>query len=262
MGASKHGKHNFKNHRGNNLKTLFSSFLFHETRLLDIRKKPLTPQLKDIQDIGFDYAEVGLAELESLTPEYKDLPNYIPIEAAHLPEIDFSRKDVQKIKTFIQEFDAEIFIIHAYSPDISTEKHFEKKVDVLGELAMMAVEQDKKLVIENTIEKPDTMKELLDEIPETGYCLDIGHANLSPHPIKEYIEGLGERLIHIHASDNLGGSGEEKDLHLPVASGSINFRKIVQKLKDVNFDGRVTHEIRTFDKDYRKLSMEKWLELY
>ncbi len=61
--------------------------------------------------------------------------------------------------------------------------------------------------------------ELLDEMPELGLHLDIGHANLQvPHnTTDEILAAYGKRLRHVHLHDNKGGSA---DLHLPLGTGT------------------------------------------
>ena len=102
-----------------------------------------------------------------------------------------------------------------------------------------------KALIENVPEPfPYVMKSVehfarfFDEIGvEAGMVLDIAHANLRVEAL-EFIKRFGDRIEHVHVSDNDGVS----DLHLRVGAGSIDWGKTVKSLKDSPFDGWVTVE--------------------
>ena len=58
----------------------------------------------------------------------------------------------------------------------------------------------------------------------------------------------------MHASDNFG----KEDNHLPLGTGTIDLRKIVQALKRIGYDGTVTFEVFSRDKDYLRISKDKF----
>ena len=102
-----------------------------------------------------------------------------------------------------------------------------------------------KALIENVPEPfPYVMKSVehfarfFDEIGvEAGMVLDIAHTNLTGEAL-EFIMRFGDRIEHVHVSDNDG----ESDLHLRVGAGSIDWGKTVKSFKDSPFDGWVTVE--------------------
>ena len=61
---------------------------------------------------------------------------------------------------------------------------------------------------------------------DLGICFDIGHANTT-NQITAMIDTFGDRITNIHIHDNNG----EKDEHLTLGEGSIDFSKIMPKLK-------------------------------
>lgn len=65
-----------------------------------------------------------------------------------------------------------------------------------------------------------------------GLCLDLGHANLNEGGI-EYIKNFGGKIICLHYHDNEG----EKDEHLEVGDGNIQWKKIVRELDKTGFSG-------------------------
>lgn len=115
------------------------------------------------------------------------------------------------------------------------------------------------VLIENMDEEAFTMKDfeqLFVEVPDLGFTLDIGHANIGKleNNSIEYIQRFRDRLNHVHLSDNLGGYG---DLHLPLGAGMIDFAKILRKIKAIGYDDTITLEVFSRDRTYLQLSREK-----
>ena len=97
--------------------------------------------------------------------------------------------------------------------------------------------------------------ELLDEIPELGLHLDIGHANLQNpfNTTREILEAYGERLRHVHLHDNKGGSA---DLHMPLGTGTVDVRDSIRALRSCGYDGTITLEVFTPDTSYLEYSRD------
>lgn len=78
-----------------------------------------------------------------------------------------------------------------------------------------------------------------------GFCLDIGHANLTNRNIKEYVKELGSRLTILHIHDNNG----LEDLHMIpysyLATGSshvCDWEGFVEGLKEIGYKGVLAFE--------------------
>ena len=67
--------------------------------------------------------------------------------------------------------------------------------------------------------------------------LDVAHAHLRGEALK-FIKRHGDRIGHVHVSDNQG----EKDDHLKIGSGSIDWEEVMEALRESHFDGWVTIE--------------------
>lgn len=76
--------------------------------------------------------------------------------------------------------------------------------------------------------------ELGDEI---RMVLDVAHANIRGE-IEGFVESFGDRIGHVHVSDNDG----ESDIHLQIGDGDIDWEKTMDMLKESKFDGWVTVE--------------------
>ena len=94
--------------------------------------------------------------------------------------------------------------------------------------------------------------EILRRVPGLFLHIDIGHANLFGRRPERFIRRFGSRLKHIHLHDNNG----ERDLHLPMGCGSIEWESVVETLKRC-YDGTVTLEVFSRDREYALLARDK-----
>jgi sugar phosphate isomerase/epimerase len=105
--------------------------------------------------------------------------------------------------------------------------------------------------------------EILDAVPEVGLHLDIGHANLIVpfNTTEEILSKYGSRLRHVHLHDNKGGHA---DLHLPLGAGNVDVRRSIRALQATGFDGTITLEVFTPDRNHfiysRDLLRKVWQE--
>ncbi len=78
-------------------------------------------------------------------------------------------------------------------------------------------------------------------------CFDSGHANCFTKNIESYDFEKYKGLIKcLHLHDNHG----ENDEHLIPFMGNIDFKKVMYKLKKINYDGQLTLEIINSKSDY------------
>lgn len=109
--------------------------------------------------------------------------------------------------------------------------------------------------------EPDDFVDIMQRFPDLKLTLDTGHANIgarSGRRILEFIEKFGYRIGHLHLSDNFG----ERDDHLPLGSGAIDFVKIVRAIKHCGYNDTVTLEIFTEDRQALVQSRQKFDELF
>lgn len=89
------------------------------------------------------------------------------------------------------------------------------------------IDADITVVLENVWDKkPGHLVKLLKSFDCKNFkaCLDTGHANIfSQLTMEQWVEELGEFLVHAHVHDNHG----IEDEHLPVGKGSINFKGLL-----------------------------------
>ena len=105
-----------------------------------------------------------------------------------------------------------------------------------------------RLCLENMIPRyghfyqPREFVEFFDIHPNFGLTLDVGHANIDNEfddRALDFIESLDRHIGHIHLSDNSG----ERDEHLPIGSGTVDFPQIAGALKKIGYDDTITLEV-------------------
>ena len=89
----------------------------------------------------------------------------------------------------------------------------------------------------------DVILDVVARFPEdrVGVCIDVGHAHIQ-ETVQRAVRAAGKRLIHVHASDNLG----EKDDHFVPGRGSIPWDRTIAALREVGFEGPFTIELRDY----------------
>jgi len=152
--------------------------------------------------------------------------------------------------------------IHANWPSrmFSWEEGIRFQVETLTELVEEARKHNLELMYEPTDTLEDNMKNvsrILNKVPQLFLHIDIGHANLFGKKPERFIKKFHEKLRHVHLDDNT----RDLDLHLPMGCGDIDWEKTLRVLKEY-YDGTITLEIFSRDKDYILLSREKLREMW
>jgi sugar phosphate isomerase/epimerase len=84
---------------------------------------------------------------------------------------------------------------------------------------------------------------------EMGIVLDTGHANLEGQ-IESYLRAFPSKIVHIHASDNLG----ETDQHLGIGYGRIDWKRFAETLKEIAYSKTlITESTEHVDESMQKL---------
>lgn len=89
------------------------------------------------------------------------------------------------------------------------------------------------------VHTPQEHRRFLDEFPTLRACLDVGHLHTVGGDVQAYVETLGARLAHVHLHDN----GGERDDHLPLGQGGVNWRRAVTALDAAGYPGLVVLEL-------------------
>lgn len=150
---------------------------------------------------------------------------------------------------------------------ISEKKIIELNLASLSELLEKTSELGLDLMVEHfrgPFARPEPLAKLFTALPELGFHLDVAHANLftSANRTFVFLDKFADRLMHVHFSDNLGGT---QDLHLPIGAGNIRWKDIIKALKKIDYQGRITLEVFSEYRQYllesKKIVEQLWQEV-
>jgi sugar phosphate isomerase/epimerase len=241
--------------------------------------------LKEIHRIasdGFDFVDLTLEPPAAWLPDGKEAgalmsdlglgvvghtAYYLPIASAFK---EVRREALEAHKRGLDCFaDAGIELVNVH-PDNRVPLHSRdqmraRNADAIAELSALAAARDIRLMVENIdrgFARVEDFIEIFERAPEVGFHLDVAHANLrlglgESNQTAALLEAFGDRLAHVHVSDNRGG---DADLHLPLGAGTIDWRGMVGLLKRSGYDGTVTLEVFSREREYLQMSQRLWRE--
>ena len=244
--------------------------------------RSVVKEIHRIHGDGFDFVDLTLEPPAAWTPEGKEVGRllgdlglgavghtayYLPI-ASPFPELAETARDLFRrgLDCFA---DAGIELVNVH-PDQRLPLHPIERVRARNAEAIAALAEDAagrgiRLMVENLDRQFATAADLapvLDGFDDLGFHLDIGHANLrlglgEANRTKALLDEFGDRLAHVHVSDNRGGT---EDLHLPLGAGSIDWKGEIRNLKAAGYDGTVTLEVFSRAREHLQTSRRLWLE--
>ncbi len=126
---------------------------------------------------------------------------------------------------------------------------FKRMVEDFQALTAFCEDYGVQLCLENvewsTYNRVGVFSKLAKEIPSLKGVLDIKQARLSYDPYEKYLEEMGERLAYVHILDV-----DENGKNCLPGRGTFDFKLLIQRLKDVGFDGALL--IEAYAGDYQK----------
>jgi len=126
-------------------------------------------------------------------------------------------------------------------------------IECLDTVARLEPKSDCRVCLENLFARltpfntPDDFEAVFERWPHLAMTLDVGHAFIDGRGmdrIFEFLQRFGNRIHHIHISDNFG----QRDDHLAVGDGAINFKALIGALQQIHYDDTMTLEIFTADR--------------
>lgn len=253
--------------------------------------EPIKDEIKAIAELGFDYLELTLdapnAHYTLVLKEKNEIRSLLADQnldlVCHLPTFVYTadltpsirKASVEEMIRSIEtaaEIGANKAVLHppylsglgGFVPELSMEYAYESLEKITGAGSSAGIT----LCAENMppdcgiFYKPDEFEGLFRRFPELHFTFDTGHANIGGDPKSRkaigFIERYGDRLEHLHVSDNRGRS----DDHLPPGAGRIDFKAIIKALKKIGFDGTATFEIFTPDRNYLRWGRDRFKSLW
>jgi len=246
---------------------------------------PIVSEIESVAELGFDYVEVTMDAPQAHHLVLREKENHI-VKAlrdlglglvCHLPTFvsaadltpalpDASIDELLNSLETARVLGAEKVVLHPAQgvglggrlPQL-VHTYMMKSLDtVLTRAAVLGLP----VALENmvpgslTLTEPEDFDAVFERYPSLEMTLDLGHAHIGAEGedrCLEFIQRHGERIGHVHASDNRGRADE----HLPVGAGSVDFPLLMRTLVHTGYEGTVTLEVFSPDREYLKLSREK-----
>lgn len=238
--------------------------------------------LKEIEWIGknkFDFVDLFLEE-DQATPERIDVKKvrnlleeyklevvghtacYLPIGSPIKSLREAAAEEMTRYFRVFNKLGVRLVTIHANWPTaiFSAKEGIAFQVMALRELIGEAKEYNLNLMYEPIDTQKDSVENVsavLGQVPELLFHLDIGHASLFGRKPEQFIKEFHQKLRHVHLNDN----DRMRDLHLPMGAGSIDWKRTIKVLKRY-YNGTITLEVFSRDRDYALLSREKLIGLW
>jgi sugar phosphate isomerase/epimerase len=236
--------------------------------------RPVADEIRRIAAAGFDYVDLTLEppyawpvaadEIRALLDEtglrvVGHTAFYLPI-ASPFPELRAAARAL--VVAALDVFAAVGATLVNLHPDPVT-RSFPRaevatgNVEAVAELGEAATARGLALMIENLGPAYGTANDLaplLEAHASVRFHLDVGHAHLGGERTEELLAAFGERLAHVHVSDNFGVD----DLHLPLGAGSIVWADVVSELREVGYNGTVTVEVFSPELRHLEISHRLW----
>jgi sugar phosphate isomerase/epimerase len=228
--------------------------------------EPFNRMVKRLSNIGTRYIEVlddGTHELDKKRVSLlKEAAKSYDIEfTVHAPFadiniaspsrsiLDASMKRLTQSLDYARALDAKLWVFHPGARTGITQfypgSEWKQNTQSIQELYADAEQLGVNIAIENLpakywflMKSPEDFNRFYKETGlKIGIVLDIGHANLEGQ-IQPFFKQLADKIIHIHASDNMGID----DDHLGVGYGKIDYNQFAETLKKLDYDQRVIVE--------------------
>jgi sugar phosphate isomerase/epimerase len=240
---------------------------------------PLERELRRIAAAGFDFVDLTLeppgawpADGEAIARLLAELELdavghtafYLPIAS---PFAELGEAALQVFERMLDVFAAAGVRLATVHPDpvpsLLLDDAAARNAEAVARLAEASEARGLRLMVENLgrLGRVEELRPLLEAAPGAGFHLDVGHANLGlgtgePNRTAALLEAFGDRLVHVHVSDNRGA----EDLHLPLGAGTIDWPAAVVALKAAGWDGTVTLEVHSPERAHLETSRRLWLE--
>jgi sugar phosphate isomerase/epimerase len=138
----------------------------------------------------------------------------------------------------VAQLGARSFIVHCVEPRLTPEVNADEAkkyaAEVYHQLVEVARPYGLNIAIENLgMPQSNVINQyLMEQIPELGFCLDVGHANI--HGLWElYLEEYAPRIKALHLHDN----DAESDQHLNLGEGSLDWAWLGARLNELGYQG-------------------------
>ena len=232
---------------------------------------PLLDEIEMVASLGMDYLELAMDPprahyqqvLDQKSAVLKALKENGLKLVCHLPTFVYTADLTESIRKAsvgealrsletAAELGAEKTVLHpGYIGGLAVhvrERVLDHALESLGIIAERAKELGIPVCIENLFPQfspyvsADDLAPVFAALPDLKFVLDVGHAFIGDKNGRRWqdlLSRFGERLEHVHLSDNLG----IRDDHLPIGAGTIPYKQVAKALCRLGYDKTMTLEI-------------------
>ncbi len=224
----------------------------------DPAKDPAS-EIRRIAAAGFDFVDLTLegpasrlAEPSALKPVLDETGLFVVGHtdpclpwAYPVPEVrEACLAELTRNAEVLAALGAKVMNIHPcyFSPVRMRDRMVDLNAEALPEIAARVESLGLTLMLENFVapfNSTAVFRRLMEAAPNLFLHLDFGHTNMGGDPAPAFLEALGNRLAHVHFSDNRGNA----DHHMPLGVGTVPWREMVKALKSTGYDGTITLEV-------------------
>jgi len=192
-------------------------------------------------------------------------PAFLNICDAHHSVWEATLRELVRVLEVAYQLDVKLVTVHPgyLWPNMTRETALGNLISALETLLHAASDFGLTLGLENLpppprgfFTEPEDFRRLFRRLKDERlkFVFDFAHASIGSRASPfSFIDLLFEEMRHIHLSDNLG----EKDNHLPLGTGRVDYRGMIERLKSKGYDRTMTLEVFSEDSDYLLLSKKK-----
>ena len=171
---------------------------------------------------------------------------------------------VEQFKWVVDQFDGELpnlFVVHPDPPPQPGDdrkaklSQLAKSLDAMCDFSPIPVCVEN-MVGERLLNNVGEAKRLLEAVPKLCMTIDVNHSILQKP--EDYILQVGDRVKHLHISDN-DGTGEK---HWLPGQGVIDFNAILTNLEKLGYDGTFNYEVNISADDGVKKVKENYEKIF
>ncbi len=183
---------------------------------------------------------------------------YLPFASAYDSIRKAAIQEAEKCLSFFAELGVRAMNVHVDSrvPGFAPDWIRQRNIGAFAIISARAQELGISLMVENGEgDDAEYFAPFFETIPQLGLHLDIGHANINTRKshAPELLKRFGDRLKHVHLSDNKGRG----DDHLAIGAGTIDWKRELKVLKTTGYDGTITLEVFYGDSGLISYSRDK-----
>jgi len=222
---------------------------------IDLTLEPLFSHNLNIAKVKEAISEAGIEVIGHTSPF---LPVIFPLQSVR----EASIKEFELYIDFFSKLGVELMNVHPSLNGtlMSNSSIIEHNKEFITNIYRLCLNAGITLMVE-TVEKPfntpESFEYILKGLDDVKVHLDVGHCNINTdrNLAEEFFNFFGDRIVHVHFSDNNG----DRDHHLPLGCGNIDWKEQVNILRRHGYDRTITLEVFTQDRKYLLYS-KKYLE--